>query len=55
MGTKRPEPPVKRVTTEFSEVQWRRLREYALAENTTLQAIVVESVVANMALKGVKL
>jgi hypothetical protein len=49
------EPEFRRVTTIFTSAQWRKLREYALAENTSLQAIVVESVIESMARKGVKL
>jgi hypothetical protein len=54
MVQNKPGPEVRRITTEVSANQWRRLREYALAENTTLQAIVVESIVAYMARKGIK-
>jgi hypothetical protein len=55
MPRKNPDQDVRRITTEVSTSQWRRLREHALAENTTLQAIVVESIVAYMAEKGIKL
>ena len=50
-----PATDFKRVTVTFQTSDWRKMRQYALAEDTSLQAIITESVAAWMAKKGVKL
>jgi hypothetical protein len=49
------EPAFRQISIRVSPAQWRKLREYALAQNTTLQALFLDSVTATVAKKGIKL
>jgi hypothetical protein len=53
-----PEPDkqaLKKVTVLLTARQWRQVKEFALDESTTLQALVVKGLAAEMARKGITL
>jgi hypothetical protein len=48
-------PPLKMVSTRLTRRQWRQIKEFALDEETTIQALFVEALAEKMARKGITL
>ncbi len=48
-------PQLKMVSTRLTRRQWRQIKDFALDEDTTIQALFVEALAEKMARKGITL